>query len=118
MAQVYNAQPAEPDGDELEPISDAKVSQIIEEFESESQTRRLGGVWRLLAGLIAAALSLYALYWTQFNTVPQVYRASFLMLVLTLTFLFYPMSRRDRKRVTILDVALSLLARARSRRHG
>ncbi|MDP9314377.1 MAG: TRAP transporter fused permease subunit [Chloroflexota bacterium] len=110
MAKAYDADTPELTSDSVEPISDEKVSQIIEEFESEAQTRQLGRTWRLIAGILAAGLSIYALYWTQFNTVPQVYRASFLMLVLVLTFLFYPMTKRDRKQVTVLDIGLSLLA--------
>lgn len=110
MAKAYDAETPELTSDSVEPISDEKVSQIIEEFESEAQTRQLGRGWRLIAGILAAGLAIYALYWTQFNTVPQVYRASFLMLVLVLTFLFYPMTKRDRKQVTLLDIGLSLLA--------
>jgi TRAP transporter 4TM/12TM fusion protein len=94
----------------IEPISDEQASRIIEEFESESATRRLGGLWRLLAGVLAAGLSIYALYWTQYNITTQVYRASFLMLALVLTFLLYPLTKRDRQRVTVLDLVLALLA--------
>jgi TRAP transporter 4TM/12TM fusion protein len=103
----------EPPGTEresIEPISDEQVSQIIEEFESESSTRRLGGFWRLLAGILASGLSIYALYWTQYNITTQVYRASFLMLALVLTFLFYPLAKRDLQRVTVLDIILALIA--------
>jgi TRAP transporter 4TM/12TM fusion protein len=110
MAHVYSANAPDPARDSIEPISDEQVSQIIEEFESEAQTRRLGGVWRLVAGVLAAGLSIYALYWTQFNTVPQVYRASFLAIVLVLTFLFYPFGKRDRKQVTLFDIALCVLS--------
>jgi TRAP transporter 4TM/12TM fusion protein len=101
---------ADPTAEIVEPISDEKVHQIIEEFEAESVTRHLSGVWRWVAGLLAAGLSVYALYWTQFNITTQVYRASFLMLALILTFLFYPMLRSDRKRIAVYDIALALLA--------
>lgn len=110
MSNPKDREPQEATLDSVEPISDEKVSQIIEEFESESQTRHLQGFWRLVAGILAAGLSIYALYWTQFNTVPQVYRASFLMIVLVLTFIFYPFGKRDRERVTILDIGLGLLS--------
>ena len=96
--------------DPLEPISDEKVNQIIEEFESEAATRRLGGFWRIFVGILAAALSVYALYWTQFNITTQVYRASFLLVALVLTFVLYPMAKRDRKQVTLIDVGLAVLA--------
>jgi TRAP transporter 4TM/12TM fusion protein len=109
MAQLYDAREADgqtPD----EVISDEKVSQIIEEYESESMVRQLGGLWRALAGVLAAALSIFALYGTQFTITTQVYRAAFLLVVLVLTFLFYPMLKRDRQRVQLYDVALAILS--------
>jgi TRAP transporter 4TM/12TM fusion protein len=99
---------ASPDGDE--PISDAKVAQIIEEYESESATRRLGGFWHWAAAALAVGLSVYALYWTQYSITTQVYRASFLLLVLVLSFIYYPMFRRDRERVYWYDLILIVAA--------
>jgi TRAP transporter 4TM/12TM fusion protein len=110
MDPAQQSKTPDPEAEIVEPISDEKVHQIIEEFEAESLTRQLVGVWRWVAGLLAAGLAVYALYWTQFNITTQVYRASFLMLALILTFLFYPTLRRDRDRVAIYDIALALLA--------
>lgn len=110
MAKAYDPSAAERVDDAIEPISDDKVSQIIEQFESESATRSLSGFWRVLAAVLATGLSIYALYWTQFNITTQVYRAGFLMIALVLSFLFYPMIRRDRQRVRFYDVALALAA--------
>lgn len=77
-----------------EPLSDEKVSQLIEQFESEAATRTLDGPWRWVAGILAGSLSIYALYWTQYSISTQVYRATFLMLSLALTFLLYPLRGR------------------------
>lgn len=110
MAHAHDPSAAEPADDSIEPIGDDKVSQIIEEFESESATRTLGGLWRMVAAVLAAGLSIYALYWTQFNINTQIYRASFLMIALVLSFLFYPMLKRDRSRVRVYDIALALLS--------
>jgi len=76
------------------PLTEEELSQLIEQFESESPTRTLDGAWRLVAGLLAAGLALYALYWTQYSITTQVYRASFLMVVLALTFVLYPLRGR------------------------
>jgi TRAP transporter 4TM/12TM fusion protein len=95
---------AAPDGDE--PISETKVAQIIEEYEAESATRHLEGPWRWLAGALAVGLAVYALYWTQYSITTQVYRASFLLLVLVLSFIYYPMFKRDRRRVMWYDLVL------------
>ncbi|HEY8601327.1 MAG TPA: TRAP transporter fused permease subunit [Thermomicrobiales bacterium] len=78
-----------------ETISDEQASRLIEEFESESPTRRVLGPWKLIVGLLCVALAVYALYWTQFGIVTQVYRASFLLLTLALTFLLYPAFSSD-----------------------
>jgi TRAP transporter 4TM/12TM fusion protein len=78
--------PGEPDGE----ISQAQAQQLIEEFESESPTRRVRGAWRWVVGTLAATLSIYALYWTQYNVPTTVYRASFLLVALVLSFLLYP----------------------------
>lgn len=91
-------------------ISEEQRSQIIEEYESESQVRQLSGMWRTIAGVLAAGLAVYALYGTQFSITTQVYRATFLMVVLVLTFLFYPLLKRDRQRMGISDIMLSVLA--------
>jgi TRAP transporter 4TM/12TM fusion protein len=68
------------------------------------------GFWRWLAAGLAVGLSIYALYWTQFSITTQVYRASFLLLVLTLSFIYYPMFKADRQRVRWYDLILIALA--------
>ncbi|MBV9791970.1 MAG: TRAP transporter fused permease subunit [Chloroflexi bacterium] len=91
-------------------ISEEQRSQIIEEYESESQVRQLSGMWRTIAGVLAAGLAVYALYGTQFSITTQVYRATFLMVVLVLTFLFYPLLKRDRQRMGVSDIVLGVLS--------
>jgi len=99
--------------DQTQPLDDevqVNVEQILEEFEGESPIRKLQGAWRLGAGILAGALSIYALYWTQYTITTHVYRASFLLVVLFLTFCFYPGLRRDRDRVPLYDIVLGLAA--------
>ena len=80
--------------------------------EFESPTRRLTGWPARLATVLATSLSLYALYWVVGIVQPLVYRASFLLIVLVLSFLFYPGSDdpRSRTRVRALDWLLASLA--------
>lgn len=59
--------------------------------------------------MLATGLSLYALYWVVGIVQPLVYRVTFLLLTLVLSFLFYPVGSRDRARVTSLDWALIVL---------
>jgi TRAP transporter 4TM/12TM fusion protein len=82
--------------------------------ESESPVRELAG-WRSnLARGLALALALYSLYWVVGIVQPLVYRASFLLVTLVLTFLMYPATSdaRDRARVSWLDWILASLATA------
>ncbi|HET7292185.1 MAG TPA: TRAP transporter fused permease subunit [Vicinamibacteria bacterium] len=83
---------------------------VLEEFESDARTRRLGRGFALAARGIGAAISLLGLYWTQFSLPAHAYRASFLLLVLLLSFLLYPALRRRRDGLPWYDAALGLLA--------
>ena len=74
--------------------------------ESDAPIRSLRGAPRRLASLLAIGLSAYALYWVVGIVQPQVYRPSFLMLTLVLTFLLYPFSRPARARVGAADWVL------------
>jgi TRAP transporter 4TM/12TM fusion protein len=65
--------------------------------------------------MLAIGLSLYALYWVLGIVQPLVYRASFLLIVLVLSFMFYPGSdsERARTRISPLDwlfVALAVVS--------
>src|SRR5687767_4719030 len=91
----------------LTPDSEAKVAELIEEFEAESPTRRLTGRTRLLVGGLAVLLSLYALYWVLAIVDPQVYRVTFLLVALVMTFVVYPLRRAERARVAPFDWLLS-----------
>jgi TRAP transporter 4TM/12TM fusion protein len=80
--------------------------------ELESPTRHLTGWPAQLATLLATWLALYSLYWVLGIVQPLVYRASFLLIVLVLSFLFYPGSDSPRARthVSPLDWLLAALA--------
>ncbi len=100
--------------DTNEVISQEKVEHLIEEFDNEAATRKLSGVWAWIAGTVAAMLSIYALYWTQTIITTQVYRATFLMLVLALTFCYFPLRKaaiREGK-VPWYDIVLAALGAA------
>lgn len=68
--------------------------------------RRAGGVAGRLASALCAGLSLYALYWVLFIVQPQVYRVSFLLVALVLTFLLFPFRKGDLSGVSPLDWVL------------
>ena len=56
----------------------------------EAPVRRLSGWPARVTTALAVGLSLYSLYWVLFVVQPQVYRVSFLLITLVLTFLLVP----------------------------
>ncbi len=82
----------------------------FQDLKSEVPTRTLTGTTARLATMLAAGLSLYALYWVVGIVQPQIYRVSFLLVVLVLTFLIYPAYPRWRLKVTMLDWAFAIIA--------
>jgi TRAP transporter 4TM/12TM fusion protein len=80
--------------------------------ELESPTRQLTGWPARIATAFATGLAFYALYWVVGIVQPLVYRASFLLIVLVLSFMFYPGSKRSiaRTRMSLLDWLFAALA--------
>ncbi len=87
-----------------------QIQDVIDEFETESPTRKLTGGPLTLVRVLATGLALYALYWVVAIIEPQIYRASFLLVVLVLTFVLYPLRSSGRARVGALDWALASLS--------
>jgi TRAP transporter 4TM/12TM fusion protein len=77
--------------------------EAVEDLAFESPTRRLTGRAAGLAAALSIALSCYAIYWLIGIVQPQVYRITFLLLALVLSFLLYPRGRADRAHATRLD---------------
>jgi TRAP transporter 4TM/12TM fusion protein len=100
--------PVQPDSDAALPKTESDLKEIVEEYEGK--TRRLGGGWGTLAGVLAVAMSLYHLYAANVPIVRQVHLVRHLLFVLVLTFLLYPGTRRTAswKRPTLVDIALAL----------
>jgi TRAP transporter 4TM/12TM fusion protein len=92
-----------------EPVELPDPAALTAAFEREAATRTLGGATGRLAGALAAALALYALWWVVAVVEAQLYRVSFLALALVLTFLVYPARPAARLRVTAVDWALVAL---------
>ena len=67
-----------------------RVSEVIEAYEAEAPTRTLTGFARRFVAVLSVGLSLYALYWVVGIVPPQIYRVSFLLVALALTFVVYP----------------------------
>jgi len=72
--------------------------------------RPLRGWHGRLASVLAVGLSAYALYWVLFIVQPQVYRISFLLIALVLTFLLFPGSRGSARAVRPTPIDWLLIA--------
>ena len=104
LAETLDTEPRPPAG------TTPSAAAILEEFEGEAATRSLRGATGRLVAALCVALALYALYWVVAVVEAQLYRSSFLLLALALTFLVYPARRAARGRVTAVDWALAALA--------
>ena len=80
---------------------------LADVIETETPQRRLGGWAGRTATTLAFALAVYALYWVVGIIAPQIYRPTFLLIALIITFLTYP-GRTGQHRVTIVDLLLIL----------
>jgi TRAP transporter 4TM/12TM fusion protein len=79
--------------------------------ESEVSVPKPSGAPRLVAAALAAGLSIYALVWVVTNVGPHVYRVSFLLVALVLTFLVYPLRQGQKVPATDgLMIGLTLVA--------
>ena len=91
------------------PLADpaAPPAALRDDPDAEVPTRKLSGFPARLVTVLAAGLSLYALYWVVGIVQPQIYRVSFLLLTLVLTFVLYPAVPAWRGRVAAADWALA-----------
>jgi len=77
--------------------------------ETETPQRRLSGWPGRIASGLAFTLAAYALYWVVGIIAPQIYRPTFLLIALIITFLTYP-GRAGQHRVTAVDILLIVAA--------
>ncbi len=77
----------------------------LEVLDTEAPQRRLGGWPGRVATVLSFALAAYALYWVVGIIAPQIYRPTFLLIALIVTFLTYP-ARPGQQRVTVVDLLL------------
>ena len=97
---------AEPGG--WETVSVERAEEILEEIEAP--TRKFKGAMGYITTALAVSCSLFALYGAFGSMITQVSRFVHVMMILVLTFLFYPPARSWKDRNLAVDIALALLA--------
>jgi len=85
-----------------------KAEKYIEEEEGPS--RRLTGKTAAFVTIVAVAMSLIHLYAAAGVVMTQILRGIHVMMVLFLSFLVFPSSRRLNQRITWIDIVLALLS--------
>ncbi|RLA97877.1 MAG: TRAP transporter permease [Deltaproteobacteria bacterium] len=90
-----------------------KVRNLEDTGEVTTAFRELHGGWRVVGYLLGVAASLFHIWVNTIGVMPAIYRnAVHLGFILVLTFLFYPLSRKDPKRGFWLDLFFALVATA------
>ena len=87
-----------------------RVRDVIDRFEAESPTRTMSGAPRALVKVLCTGLAVYALYWVVAIIEPHIYRVSFLLVTLVLSFLVYPARRSERRYIGAMDWTLAGLS--------
>ncbi len=86
-----------------------RTDEILEEFEAERPGRHLTGFPARLVAVLAAGLSIFAIFWVFQPLAAQVYRPAFLAIALVLTFVVFGRGERPRGADWLLAV-LALVA--------
>ena len=86
--------------DELMQEDEARMQEVLAEFDRESNTRRFEGVPKLVTRIMLIAFSIYALWMNVFSSLPeQIRRASFVGIVIFMAFILYPAKKSGSKKV-------------------
>lgn len=83
-----------------------KIEEIIE--EEEGVTRKITGFWNFTTTTLAVAMSLFAIYATIFPVPTQMLRGGHVAFMLVLSFLYYPMAKKFKGKINVIDILLVL----------
>jgi len=84
-----------------------KLEEIIE--EEEGVTRKVTGFWSIIITVLAVAMSLFAIYATIFPVTTQILRGGHVAFMLVLSFLYYPMAKKFKAKINLIDIFLALV---------
>lgn len=91
-----------------EALSAEQTEELLEEFETP--TRKLKGSINILVTVLAVTCSLFALYGAAGTVVTQLSRYLHLLFILVLTFILYPINKKDKFKGFGFDLVLAALA--------
>ncbi len=85
-----------------------RIEELIE--EEEGVTRKVTGFWNITITVLAVAMSGFALYSTIVPVTTQILRGLHVAFLLALSFLFYPMAKRYKGKINIIDILLAMVS--------
>jgi TRAP transporter 4TM/12TM fusion protein len=97
-------------GRELGEAEKRKIEELI--AEEEGISRKVKGFWQHLITALAVGMSLFAVYSTVFPVTTQILRGIHVAFMLVLSFLYFPISKKYKNKVSPVDLLLCLAALA------
>jgi len=87
-----------------------KLEELIE--EEEGVARKTTGFWNVVITALAVGMSLFAIYTSVFSVTTQIVRGIHVAFLLALSFLYYPLAKKYKGKINLIDIALSALGLA------
>jgi TRAP transporter 4TM/12TM fusion protein len=87
-----------------------KIEELME--EEEGAASKVEGSWSIVITALAVCMSLFAIYSSIFPVTTQILRGVHVAFMLTLSFLCYPMAKKYKGKINLIDIGLALLALA------
>ena len=87
-----------------------RLEELIE--EEEGVTRKVKGFWNIVITVLAVGMSAFAIYSTVRPVTTQIVRGLHVAFLLALSFLYYPITKKYKGKINIVDIMLALLGLA------
>lgn len=87
-----------------------KLQDLLE--EEEGVTRKVKGSWGVVITVLAVAMSAFAIYSAILPVTTQIVRGVHVALLLALSFLYYPLLKRYKTKISVFDIVLSVISLA------
>jgi TRAP transporter 4TM/12TM fusion protein len=85
-----------------------RIEELIE--DEEGVTRKVTGFWDMAITVLAVAMSLFAILSAITPVTTQILRGIHVAFLLTISFLYYPMAKKFKGKINVVDILLALLS--------
>ncbi len=94
--------------DELTGEQKQKLEELME--EEEGAIRKVTGFWSIVITILAVSMSLFAIYTALRPVTTQIVRSVHVAFILALSFLYYPMIKKQKGKIFFYDVILAVIS--------